>query len=1451
MNWKKTANLFLSMMLAFSTMMSEVTVFAEGEEEPEEFVTEEVIEFEGSEEPVIEEVTETGETEEPVIEETTEAEETAEPEVTEPVTEENDETDVIADEDEGSEEEITDAAESEEPEQEEEPSEQETAEPVPEEGEDPSEEIPADEEETSETFAVSGDYQYTLSNNTVTITKYLGTDEVVVIPSAIDGHSVTAIGDSAFAEDENITIVTVPSGVKTIGANAFSSSEYLEEIKLPDGLISIGDSAFNSCTSLTSIKIPDSVTTLGKDMFFHNSSLEEVKLPANLTALPSRIFSNCFSLKNITIPGSVKSIGSEAFEFNESLEEIEIPNGVTTLNSYVFNGCINLSKVTIPASVTKIANGGVFGDSTNLKTAGPIGSGSDIEFGWTVTIPENAFIRIPTLTTAEIPYGVKTIGTSAFDYCENLTAVTIPETVKVIKPAAFQNCSSLKDVYYYGTAEDWNKITIEQGNDPLKKATFHYKGIQLRALKINAEDGEIILHAGENRTLGVTRTPANSGEELYWETSDGNTLTVDQHGTVTAIKSGSAVITVRNQDDSISDSVQIIVATEVTGITLNKTESTLAKGKEEQLTATVKPDNATFKDVKWSSNNRGVVKVDANGLVTAVGGGTAVITAEADGGLTASCTYTVLVPVAGISADESINVPLEKDTEISYQIEPTDATNQKVIFTTGNAEIAKVSADGIVTGLKLGETNITVKTEDGGYQAVVHITVAPDGIYMDPIEESYPYTGSAIKPAVKLYDQGTLLKEKTNYTVSYANNTKAGTATINIKLTGNYKGTIKQTFEITQIDLNDLSCDALTMAETGKTLNPVPAVYFNSKKLKNGTDFKITKYTVIDPETGEEKDWDRKSGGEPVLTLTGFGNYSGEKKVTVFVLPKEGTGLQPVSKLKISAKSLEYQALTGDNFIEEIIPALTVKNGTYGTDFTVNEIPDHYRETGVLKFTITGIGKWYGERTVSVKITGVSLSDKKVKNNEIGSYVYNGKEQTLNDSFYLTYGEVRLEEGKDYQIVSYSNNINAGKASAKIKGLNGFTGTRTVNFTIGKNTDSITEDDVSYEETVEYAKGGAKPVIKVFDEEIGLLTAGKDYTVKYANHTKITDTASFTLTFTGNYKGTKAIRLPYKVTAKDIGKTNLTVKDVVWNAAAGKYRSTPSIKDTDGKALKAGTDYLKTYTYELKQEDGSYKLLDAKSTVSAGSVVRIIVEGTGKYFGTISGEYKVMNAADNIAKAVFTVANQEYTGREIRLNAYSFTKAEFTGGAKLKYGTDYKVVSYTNNIKKGTASAVLQGIGQYGGTKTVKFKIVQKEAEYYWQKDGTIRLSGINASYIDNSTVTITFSKAAFGKEDLNFYEEGWDEEPYKVENANIITLQPDSTVLIRDSIHGNKTGFWPFPINGEYYGQYPRGIYLSSGNVSDWERTIFGNDVIGLYSLTILNPDTGTQTVYFIRIAE
>ena len=151
--------------------------------------------------------------------------------------------------------------------------------------------------------------------------------------------------------------------------------------------------------------------------------------------------------------------------------------------------------------------------------------------------------------------------------------------------------------------------------------------------------------------------------------------------------------------------------------------------------------------------------------------------------------------------------------------------------------------------------------------------------------------------------------------------------------------------------------------------------------------------------------------------------------------------------------------------------------------------------------------------------------------------------------------------------------------------------------------------------------------------------------------------------------------------------------------------------------MKAGADYLKTYLYELKNENGTYVPLKVKEKVPAGSVIRVTVTGKGNYTGTVSGEYRILSAGKDISKAVFSIASQEYTGEEITLDHSAFTKALINKTTQLIYGEDFEIVSYSKNIKKGTASVTLHGINRYGGFKTVKFKITGKKLKLHWLEE--------------------------------------------------------------------------------------------------------------------------------------
>ncbi len=116
------------------------------------------------------------------------------------------------------------------------------------------------------TAVISGDtywdYKYTvLDDSTVEITGYNDSDTEIVIPSEIEGKSVTSIGAWAFNGCTGLTSITIPDGVTSIGGYAFSGCTGLTSVTIPDSVTSIGDSAFYGCTGLTSITIPDSVTS--------------------------------------------------------------------------------------------------------------------------------------------------------------------------------------------------------------------------------------------------------------------------------------------------------------------------------------------------------------------------------------------------------------------------------------------------------------------------------------------------------------------------------------------------------------------------------------------------------------------------------------------------------------------------------------------------------------------------------------------------------------------------------------------------------------------------------------------------------------------------------------------------------------------------------------------------------------------------------------------------------------------------------------------------------------------------------------------------------------------------------------------------------------------------------------------------------------------------------------
>lgn len=182
---------------------------------------------------------------------------------------------------------------------------------------------------------------FVFDTSTGTITKYTGTDTIVVIPSTIGGVSV-----------------------KSIGKNAFYSS-YLTSITIPNSVTSIGVQAFAFCYDLTSATIPNSVTSIGNSAFYSCSNLTSITLSNKIKSIETCTFFNCHKLTKVIIPNSVTSIGNQAFGNCEGLTSITIPNSVTSIGEYAIK-CSKLTSITIPDSVTSMGNSAFYdyGQST-------------------------------------------------------------------------------------------------------------------------------------------------------------------------------------------------------------------------------------------------------------------------------------------------------------------------------------------------------------------------------------------------------------------------------------------------------------------------------------------------------------------------------------------------------------------------------------------------------------------------------------------------------------------------------------------------------------------------------------------------------------------------------------------------------------------------------------------------------------------------------------------------------------------------------------------------------------------------------------------------------------------------------------------------------------------------------------------------------------------------------
>ena len=254
-------------------------------------------------------------------------------------------------------------------------------------------------------------------------------------------------------------------------------------------------------------------------------------------------------------------------------------------------------------------------------------------------------------------------------------------------------------------------VTVTAKYRPVTDVILNIEGTTIKVNSTLVLEAEVV---PENATY----------KTVTWTSSDEKVATVSE-GTVKALSTGTATITATA--DNISATCVVTVSEnviEVTSLVLNRTSLELNIPENFLLTATVGPENATDKTVTWRSSNTSVATVD-NGMVVAVGKGNATITATA-GKVSATCDVTVSIPrveVESITLNKnSLELKVEEIFTLTYEINPHNATDNEVIWTSDHPEIATVK-DGLVTAVSVGTAMITASV--GGKSASCEVAVVP------------------------------------------------------------------------------------------------------------------------------------------------------------------------------------------------------------------------------------------------------------------------------------------------------------------------------------------------------------------------------------------------------------------------------------------------------------------------------------------------------------------------------------------------------------------------------------------------------------------------------------------------------------------------------------------------------------------------------------------------------
>ena len=496
---------------------------------------------------------------------------------------------------------------------------------------------------------------------------------------------------------------------------------------------------------------------------------------------------------------------------------------------------------------------------------------------------------------------------------------------------------------------------------------------------------DYVIQKGETDNLTVEFTPEDTtdSKEFTYTPADNTIVSVDENGVITALKSGTTTISVSAFGKTLTANVE--VRADVKKVEINGSKNEIAKNEELQLEAVVTPSDADDKSLTWASTNPSVASVDQTGKVTGLTNGTTTITATSVNNKVGEYQISVVVPVTSFTtSDEEIEITKGSNKTIGVTIEPNDATNKTITWTSSDTTVATVDSNGKVTGISGGTATITgtlpnnmkIEVEVTVVVPLESITLDTNNIELVPTGE---HTFVATKNPTDTTDTRNVTWTSSDDTIAEVNNSgkvtakKAGTVTITASI-----GTISTTATVKVLKL----IDSVAMSDSEATLNKNGTKNLSVIINPNDTDENYTiTWSSSDSTVATVDNTGKvtaKKGGEATITATIKSDKSADRVVTCDI-----TVSVPLEEITLNKTSVNIEKGKDETLIVNFNPTDTTDNKTVtwtSGDSTIASV-DNGKVTAHKAGTTT-ITATVGQLTavcsvnVVVPISGITINNK-------------------------------------------------------------------------------------------------------------------------------------------------------------------------------------------------------------------------------------------------------------------------------------------------------------------------------------------------------------------------------------------------------------------------------------------------------------------------------------------